>query len=268
MRVSIDKLLASSKRHHWMNPGILAGILIGAVVFIVILIPISLDRSLPKFSKIDNIDERKAAFFEFLNPYVDRANSDILRQRERLQSIAGNFDHGPMSRRNERWFRELAVDYGMEISPESALTRDMVSDLLERVDLIPPSMALAQAALESGWGTSRFARKGNNLYGIWCYEPGCGIVPERRPAGASYEVKKYRTPKESFEDYIHNLNTNRAYESLWQIRDSLRQEGKALTGVALSDGLYRYSQEGWGYVGKVQQVIQSNKLQHYDSIEF
>ena len=267
MRISIDRLLSESKRQHWLNPGILIGILVVAVFLIFILIPIQLDRSLPNFSKIDDISERKAAFFDFLKPFVDRANSDILRQRERLESLQGQVSDRPLGRRSDRWVRELAAGYGLELDADSPVTAGTVADLLDRVDLIPPSMALAQAALESGWGTSRFARKGNNLYGIWCYEPGCGIVPERRPAGASYEVKKYRTPKESFEDYIHNLNTNRAYESLWQIRDSLRREGKPITGIALADGLYRYSQEGWGYVGKVQRVIQSNDLQHYDSIK-
>ncbi|NDV62469.1 hypothetical protein G0Q06_08410 [Puniceicoccales bacterium CK1056] len=267
MPVSLDKILSRSKRHYWMNPAVLAGILIAAVVLIVVLIPVKLGRDLPDFSKIDDIGERKAAFFEFLKPYVDRSDLEILSQRKRLEAINGNLDRGPMSRRNERWVRQLASAYEMEIDPESPLTADLVGSLLERVDIIPQSMALAQAALESGWGTSRFAQQGNNLYGVWCYEPGCGIVPKRRPAGATYEVKKYSTPKESFDDYIQNLNTNPAYLSLRQIRSSLRREGKPVTGIALSDGLYRYSEEGWTYIGKIQRVIQTNNLQIYDTIK-
>jgi Bax protein len=248
-----------------MNPAILAGILVGAVVLIVILIPVTIDRSLPDFSKIHDMEARKSAFFEYLKPYIVRANADILRDRARLESITGQLERGPMSRRNERWFRELAADYGMELSADRTLALSDVAELQQRVDIIPPSLALAQAALESGWGTSRFSQEGNNLYGIWCYTPGCGIVPERRPDGAGYEVKSYGTPKDSFTDYIRNLNTNRAYESLWQIREAQRQSDRLPTGLALSDGLYRYSEEGWGYVAKVQGVIESNNLQSYDT---
>lgn len=260
-----DRLIPDSKRLYWMNPAILAGLVGGAIVLLVVLIPVSMDRSLPDFSKIDDIGQRKAAFFAYLRPRVDRANAAILRDRGRLEVVAEQLDRRPLSRRNERWLRRLAVDYGMELAADQPPSRTDVAGLLQRVDSIPPSLALAQAALESGWGTSRFAREGNNLYGIWCYTPGCGIVPKHRPAGAGYEVKRYRSPQGSFIDYIRNLNTNRAYEALWQIREALRQDGQPPTGLALADGLYRYSQEGWGYVDKVRSVIESNKLQSYDT---
>lgn len=266
MPVFPDRLFSRTGRQYWLNPGILAGLMATGILLIVILIPIKLGRDLPDFEKIDDIGERKAAFFEFLGPFIDRSDWEILRNRKRLESILEDFSHGPMNRRNERWFRQLAALYDLELNPEGLISRTAVIELLNRVDIIPQSMALAQAALESGWGTSRFAQQGNNLYGMWCYEPGCGIVPKRRPAGATYEVKKYRTPKESFDEYIHNLNTNPAYQSLRDIRSSLRGEGEKLTGIALSDGLFRYSQEGWTYVGKVQSVIRSNNLENYDTI--
>lgn len=267
MLFSAERKALHWKRRDWVNPVILAVIPVAAIVLIVALIPVSPWRELPDFGEIDDIDERKAAFFEYLGPFVDRSDFDILRQRERLQAVRGQLTDSPMSRRSERLVRQLAEAYELELDPDSPVSAEQLDSLLDRVDIIPQSLALAQAALESGWGTSRFAQQGNNLYGVWCYEPGCGIVPKRRPAGASYEVKKYRSPKESFDDYIQNLNTNPAYESLRQIRASLRREGKPLTGLALSDGLYRYSQEGWGYVGKIQRLIRSNNLQIYDTID-
>lgn len=235
-----------------------------ALILLLFILPWSCHRQLPDFSGIDDINERKAAFFSFLQPFTDEANAEILDQREHLQTLAERMEFAPLSRRDIRFVRYLAAEYGLELAEDEPPTPEILDKLLLRVDIIPPSLALAQAALESGWGTSRFAREGNNLFGIWCYEPGCGIVPKRRPAGASYEVKAYRSPRESFTDYMRNLNTNRAYESLWQLRQTARSEDRELTGVYLADGLYRYSQEGWGYVSKVQGLIRSNQLLTFD----
>lgn len=245
-------------------PCALPGIGIVLLVLLLLFLPWSCRRGLPDFSKIDDTKERKEAFFSFLGPYIEEANAGILASRKRLQAARDHLGTGRLNRRESRWVRHLASRYELELDADADITRDLLDGLLLRVDIIPPSMALAQAALESGWGTSRFAQQGNNLFGIWCYEPGCGIVPRRRPAGASHEVKAYRSPRQSFEDYISNLNTNRAYESLWRLRADARGDGTKLTGVYLADGLYRYSREGWTYVGKVQRMIRSNKLLPYD----
>lgn len=225
-------------------------------------------QPLPDFSAIQDIPERKAAFFAFLDPYINEANTDILEQRERLAAIRDHLPHGPLNRRESRWVRRLAWEYGMDLDAEAPVTMATLDALLLRVDIIPASMALSQAALESGWGTSRFARQGNNLFGIWCYEPGCGIVPKHRPPGKTYEVARYRSPKESFRDYIRNLNSNPAYQTLWELRQMARQDGEIPTGMDLSEGLYRYSQEGWTYVGKIQGMIQANDLDHYDTVVY
>ena len=247
----------------------LAPVGLGAVLLIVVLViayqvgPFG-HRSLPNFREISNVEERKVAFFAFLEPYVEDANVEILNQRERLDSISRRLGSSPLNKRDQRWIRRLAGVYGIDLEEEEPVDAELLDRLWARVDIIPPSLALAQAALESGWGTSRFARRGNNLFGIWCFTPGCGIVPVRRPAGATYEVKAYRSPRESFEDYLRNLNTNRSYESLWQLRESLREAGEPVTGSGLVDGLFRYSEEGWDYVRKVRRVIESNNLSTYD----
>lgn len=221
-------------------------------------------KSLPDFSSIDDIEARKTAFFSYLEPFIDQTNRQILRQRERLELLDRRIADGPLGRRNVRWAREMAANYGLEFAQDEEITAGMLDRLRLRMDIIPPSLALAQAALESGWGTSRFAREGNNLYGIWCYEPGCGIIPKHRPDGATYEVASYRSPRGSFDSYVRNLNSNPAYEYLWQVRRQLRLDGRVPSGLELADGLFRYSQEQWTYVDKVKTVIRSNDLARFD----
>jgi len=239
-------------------------VLVGLLLLVGLRLGYLENRELPDFAAIEDIDQRKAAFFAYLEPFVRQANREILASRRILLAISGQLDHGPLNRRNDRWVRQLAGQHGLEL-PETQPVEDAVfEDLIRRVDIIPPSMALAQAALESGWGTSRFARLGNNLFGIWCYEPGCGLVPRNRPPGRTYEVRTYRSPAACFADYIRNLNANEAYSALWQIRENLRAEGERPNGLAVANGLYRYSQEGWAYIEKVQSLIRSNQLQLYD----
>jgi len=110
------------------------------------------------------------------------------------------------------------------------------------VDTIPPSLALAQAANESAWGTSRFARQAHNYYGQWCFEKGCGIVPDRRDANKSHEVAAFDSPRESVARYLHNLNSNSAYKSLRDIRSRLKAANKPVTGIAPGN---RHCAGGW-----------------------
>ena len=188
----------------------------------------------------------------------------MLAVRKRLKGIQRLQRGGPISRSHLQWLAAIGKQVGMDLDGRSQPTDVQLETLLLKLDIIPPSLALAQAALESGWGTSRFAREGNNLFGMWCYEPGCGIVPRRRPAGATYEVTRYRSPRESFNAYINNLNSNIAYESLWLLREQSRLDGRSPTGLELADGLYRYSQEEWLYISKVKGVIKTNNLSIYD----
>ena len=260
-----SRAIPAGKGASWRYWVPVAGTILGILLVLLILRPETIfDQSLPAFAEIEDTAEKKMAFFAFLGPYIEEANKGILRDRRRLSRLESHFSHGRLNRREARWLREMATSHGLKMEPDVPLAPAILDDLRKRVDLIPPSLALAQAALESGWGTSRFAREGNNLFGMWCYTPGCGIVPKRRPAGATYEVKKYRSPRESFEDYMRNLNTNRAYASLWGIRETLRNEGELVSGIRLADGLHRYSQEGAGYISKIQNLIRSNQLQRYD----
>jgi len=215
--------------------------------------------SLPDFSSFQAVAERKAAFFGFLQPFVARANEEILEERARALKLQQRFARiGRLSGGRLEDFNALRDRY--KLPPvETVAARDFQA-LLDRVDTIPSSLALAQAAIESGWGTSRFARQGNNLFGMWCYRPGCGIVPRRRPEGRTYEVAAYESPYQSFSAYIQNLNTNAHYQTLRDIRSSFRDRGQEASGHDLAGGLVRYSQERWTYVDKVRSMISSNRL--------
>ncbi len=214
---------------------------------------------MPNFAGITSTKERKQAFFDFLEPFVVEANEDILEERAEVLKLQAYFErYNRLGSSRLEDFNELRATY--KLDPVETATASAFNELLNRVDIIPTSLALAQAALESGWGTSRFARQGNNLFGMWCYEPGCGLVPKRRSPGKTHEVTVYRSPRESFLAYLRNLNTSSSYEALRDIRAAHRENGVEPSGRDLAPGLVRYSQERWTYVDKVRGMIAANSL--------
>jgi len=222
-----------------------------------------LPQSIPDFAAIQDVAEKKASFFEFLSPYIDSVNQQILAQRQRLITFREKINNGSTLNRNEmNYLSDLRVEY--ELENEVLNTANLVNRLLRRVDIIPSSLALAQAANESAWGTSRFAVEGNNFYGQWCYTEGCGIVPARRIAGANHEVKSFDSVFESVKAYIMNLNTFPNYQKLRDIRQQVRQGGRSIDGISLSEGLDTYSSRGDDYIFELQSMIYSNNLLEFD----
>ncbi len=242
---------------------VVVGIVLAAAVALLIERAAGPSERLPDFSRIENTVEKKQAFFDYLLPFIHAENSRMMEQRARVLEYQQRYvERGKLSKREQRWLERLYAEMGFEEAEIGS--KDFFKNLLSRVDAIPPSLALAQAANESGWGSSRFAREGNNLYGIWCYTPGCGLVPRRRPAGATYEVAKYRSVADSVTDYVRSINTNDAYLPLRLIRVRLRDQGQPITGTRLANGLERYSERGMAYVRDIQSMIQANNLERYD----
>lgn len=252
----------------WTNPRVAAVVVLGvAAVLLAFAYLLRLQRApattIPDFAAIADTGARKQAFVDFLLPFVIAANEAIAAEREELETLRDSYlENGDLDTDEERRFRALAEAYGIDSG--EAVNRSAFKALLRRIDQIPPSMALAQAALESGWGKSRFAREGNNFFGTRCFEPGCGMVPRRRARGATFEVAAYRSPEASFAYYIRNLNTNASHSPLRVIRQAHRERGLALDGHAIAAGLVRYSQEGTRYVSKVQRLIRSEDLVRFD----
>ncbi len=243
---------------------VVVGIVLAAAVLLVVeTIGGGQGEKVPDFGAIESVDERKEAFFQFLLPLVHKENRELMEMRSRILELKERHVTGKrLSGKQRKWLEQVNEEMGFEDgSPEEP---DFFDHLLTRVDAIPPSLALAQAANESAWGTSRFAKEGNNFYGIWCYEPGCGLVPRRRPTGAIYEVRRYKSPGESVGDYFRNLNTGSAYIGMRSIRKRLREQGSPIDGVSLANGLERYSERGMAYVADIQSLIRSNNLQQYD----
>lgn len=145
---------------------------------------------------------------------------------------------------------------------------EMVKELMRRVDVIPTSLVLAQAANESGWGTSRFAREGNNIFGQWCFDEGCGLVPNARGEDASHEVRAFASVDAAVRAYFRNLNTHPSYEDLRTLRASMRMQGLPLNSMVLARGLTRYSERGMDYVKELQDMIRINDLRERDRTFF
>ncbi|MEE4381313.1 MAG: glucosaminidase domain-containing protein [Pseudomonadales bacterium] len=221
------------------------------------------DASLPDFGAIDDVGRKKQAFFEFLLPMVDAHNTWIRDNREFLQGVRDRMVAGvPLTDAEVARLAALADRY--EVAFADADDLDAVDLLLFRADVIPPSLVLAQAAAESGWGTSRFARAGNNLFGEWCFSPGCGIVPGRRREGATHEVADFESVAASLESYFLNLNTHEAYRPVRTLRAQARRDGRTVRGVELAAGLLRYSERREAYVEEIRQIIRTNDLGQLD----
>ncbi|NCF45113.1 MAG: hypothetical protein GWP70_09880 [Proteobacteria bacterium] len=216
---------------------------------------------LPDFGQYQNVVEKKRAFFDYLRPLISSNNEQVLAHRTRLSAIA----IAPLSElsRSERSFTQMLIErYEVDETLAPAALR---AELLNRLDIVPVSLALSQAAKESAWGTSRFARQGNNLFGQWCYEKGCGLVPLQRGAGQVHEVARFASVNDAVASYLRNINSHRAYSDLRSARAAMRAQGQTINGLALAAHLTRYSERGQAYVDEIQSMIRFNKLDALDT---
>lgn len=212
----------------------------------------------PKVAKMpttfNSVKEKKRAFFAFLKPYVVAENGRVRALRVALteKRQAGSLDAESL-----RWLSGIADQYKVKLAGEP--DQAFWSELLKRVDVVPVEMALVQAANESAWGQSRFAREGNNFFGQWCYSKGCGMVPSARNAGSTHEVRRFSSPAQSVRAYIQNINRTRAYRELRRIRLTQRKQNQPLDAEQLALGLKSYSERGMAYVKTIQSMIRSNR---------
>lgn len=221
------------------------------------------DNTLPDFESMGDVDVRKEAFFEFLIAFVEEENARVANTRALLSPIWEVLRlNYPLSSVESAELALIAAEYGLAESTlsEKALARE----LMRRVDVIPTSLVLAQAANESAWGMSRFAREGNNIFGQWCFDEGCGLVPARRGRNATHEVRAFDSIGDSVQAYFKNLNTHRSYEDMRELRETMRAQGRPLDSMVLARGLTRYSERGQAYVSELQEIIRVNRLNALD----
>lgn len=215
------------------------------------------EEPMPDFSQHEAVGDKKDAFFGYMFPRLGLANLRIQAARAYAERLS---EKETLSDGERDWLNERAKQ--LRIDPEDK--QALFSGLERRLDIIPASMVLAQAANESSWGSSRFARRGNNLFGQWCFTEGCGLVPNSRPDGMNHEVKVFSSPYESIRGYLTNLNRHDAYRGIRERRAELRRDGQFPGGVALAGGLQAYSERGQAYVEEIRSMIHFNDLQRYD----
>ena len=204
------------------------------------------------------VARKKEIFFRLLAPVILRANELILHEQEELNRLTAT-PADPGSREYESLLA-LARKYKVIKQDETQLGADQLRELKVRVDIIPPSLALAQGAEESGWGTSRFALLGNSLFGQWDFS-GKGIKPEQqRTELGNYGLAAFDTPLDAVLAYTRNLNTHGAYKRMRDLRVKIRIEERQPTGYELADTLDKYSERGQAYVDGLHAIMRVNKL--------
>lgn len=218
----------------------------------------------PDLVKLPRPAVRKVMFIKSTLPLVLHVNELILQDRERLIQLRDQAGHGiSLSETDRRWLERLASLHGVEI-PESTEAIDF-AELLVRIDVIPPSLAIAQAAEESGWGTSRFAREGNALFGQRIFgDARPGIVPRDREEGMSFKVRAFDHLIDGVKAYSRNLNSHFAYERFRDLRAEMRGSGETIDGRRLAATLDRYSERGHDYVETIRTIMRVNGLDVFD----
>lgn len=213
----------------------------------------------PDFNSITNVKEKKSAFFSYLKPGIEHENSLILKEREKIETISKHISAGKLSKKEIQYLEKLAKTYQVEWNNSEEFNAQWVDDLLEKVDVLPVSLVLTQAAIESAWGTSRFARNGNNYFGQWCYQQGCGLVPLSRNEGMTHEVAKFSSVQASISNYFLNVNRNDAYQALRVIRAERRLSHQDMlsedAAIELTNGLLNYSERGQSYIDDLQAML-------------
>ena len=218
------------------------------------------ETRLPDFASFADVNEKKSTFFSFMLPLIEEANAEISLEREQLQAM---LQADTLSEAEKNRLHSLTKKYRVN----NLRAKEQIRRLLEKINMIPPSLALAQAANESAWGTSRFATEGNNLFGQWCFSKGCGLVPELRPDEAIHEVAVFKTPYQSVRSYMLNINRHKEYADLRAMRRQEISDKGYPTGLTLAAGLTGYSERGEEYVEELRSMIRYNSLDRYDHPE-
>ena len=215
--------------------------------------PIYFTRLPKDLDTIKSVKEKKETFLQILLPLVVAENEKIIEDREYLSKIL----KGNETEESKIWLNKKYKKY--KVSGRN------INDLIEKIDIIPTSIALAQAAKESGWGTSRFALEGNAIYGQWTWN-GDGIEPLEKTKDQSHKILKFPLLRASVKAYITNLNTHRGYKSFRQKRLELRKQNKKLAGLELIHELENYAQTGKEYTKILAQIIKQNDLDELESV--
>ena len=214
--------------------------------------PVALTLLPQEIKMIENTKKRKEFFIQIVLPLIIQENNNIKLDRKTLFNIINKSDN---TNSEKQWLDKKYKQYGVK-------SKDL-STLKIRMDEIPVSLAIAQAAKETGWGTSRFAQEGNALFGQWTWS-GEGLKPKEAKEGEDHKVMKFNILQASVRAYQRNLNTHSTYKDFRKARAKLRDSNKPLDSMELSKYLNKYAETGNQYVEVLQKIIKQNKLQDFD----
>ena len=214
--------------------------------------PVALTLLPQEIKMIENVKKRKEFFIQIVLPLIIQENNNIRLDRKTLFNIINKSNNTALEK---KWLEKKYKQYGVN-------SRDL-SVLKIRMDEIPTSLAIAQAAKETGWGTSRFAQEGNALFGQWTWS-GEGLKPKKAEEGKGHKVMKFNVLQASVRAYQRNLNTHSTYKDFRKARAEFRDLNKPLDSIELSTHLNKYAETGNQYVEVLKKIITQNKLKDFD----
>ena len=206
-------------------------------------------------SEIQSVKLKKETFIKIVLPLVVAENEKILADKEKLKILENKKYTTDLEK---QWLRQKLLEYKVK--------KGDLKELAKRIDIIPTSIALAQAAKESGWGTSRFALEGNAIFGQWTWS-GQGIAPLERSSNKNHKILKFPILRASVKAYQNNLNTHKGYSNFREKRLKIRQTNKKLKGLELTETLKNYAQTGSEYTKILNQIIRENRLADFEPVK-
>ena len=219
------------------------------------LVPnISINKFPKDFNLISSTKDKKSLFIRSLLPLIISENNKIIEANKRIKKIDNNtFEY--IARDDALWLKKQFKNYKVK--------SHHIDDLIAKVDIIPVSIALAQAAIESGWGTSRFVAEGNALFGQWSWFKGSGIIPKKRDSDETYEIKSFENLRQSVAAYMKNLNSHNNYSEFRVVRNNYRINNVEINSLNLLNFLSNYA-ENIEYSKILEKIIEKNNLQEFD----
>ena len=217
--------------------------------------PVEIGKLPYELKQIKNVKKRKELFIQIVLPLILEENNKILLDRKKLFAILNKNNN---SKGDNQWINKKFKQYGV--------TKKDIPTLKRRMDIIPVSMAIAQAAKETGWGTSRFALEGNALFGQWTYTDK-GIKPAAAEVGTTHKVMMFNVLKSSVRAYARNLNTHKSYKKMRYVRAIQRDNIGKLNSLELVDYLDNYAETGKEYTVILKKIIEQNLLTDFDDVK-
>lgn len=216
------------------------------------------EKMVSNLHEIENVNDRKRLFIKVTLPLILKVNEEVLEERARLERIEKMIaENKRVPSEDQEFLKTLNTKYNE--------TSGDIKALKAKIDIIPPSLALAQAIQETGWGTSRFAQKAQALFGEWTMKEE-GILPKDRDEDKNHRIRKFNSMEESIRAYVTNLNSQRAYRRFRAARKAMRDNCKELDSIELAGYMTYYSEQKQLYINKIVNIMKSNQLTKFDEL--